>query len=60
MGLPSLTEILKMIDVFLQLKKQIEDGIAGIKDTAMRKKIEKAYKNHDLAALRKLILGRDN
>ena len=60
MPLPSLSEILKMVDVLLQLEKKIETAIASITDTAMREKIEKAYKNHDLVALRKLILGRDN
>ncbi len=52
-----LTEILKILDVIIQLEKKIETAIASEKDENRRKKIVKAYKNRDLAAMRELILS---
>jgi hypothetical protein len=47
-----LTEILKILDVIIQLEKKVEMAIASEKDTNRREKIEKAFKARDLAALR--------
>lgn len=47
-----LTEILKILDVIIQLEKKVELVIAAEKDTNRREKIEKAFKARDLAALR--------
>ena len=50
-----LSEILKILDVVIQLEKKIETAIEGEKDIKRREKIAKAYKERDLVALRELL-----
>jgi hypothetical protein len=52
-----LTEILKILDVIIQLEKKVETAIASEKDTNRREKIAKAIKDRDCDALRKLLFG---
>ena len=52
-----LAEILKILDVIIQLEKKIETAIAAEKDLARREKIAKACKDRDVDALRKLLFG---
>ena len=47
-----LAEILKILDVIIQLEKKVETAIAAEADTKKREKIEKAFKARDLAAMR--------
>jgi hypothetical protein len=53
-----LTEILKILDVIIQLEKKVEVAIAAEKDTNKREAISKACKERDVKKLRELILGR--
>ena len=55
-----LAEILKILDVIIQLEKKIETAIAAEKDTNKREVISKACKERpvDVKKLRELILGR--
>jgi hypothetical protein len=53
----NLAEILKILDVIIQLEKKIETAIVSEKDTNRREKIAKAIKDRDSDALRKLLFG---
>lgn len=50
--IPTIQEALKMLDVLIQLEKKIETAIAAEKDVKRREKLEKAFKDRDLAAYR--------
>jgi hypothetical protein len=51
----ALTDIIKIVDVIIQLEKQISEAIAIEKDKKRRKKLEKAIKDRDLDTLRHIL-----
>lgn len=50
--IPTIQEALKILETLIGLEKKIETAIAADKDIARREKLEKAFKDRNLAAYR--------
>jgi hypothetical protein len=53
--MPSLSELLKLLDKLISIEQQAEKIIKSEKDKARREKIAKAFKDRDGASLRDVI-----
>ncbi len=48
--IPTIQEAFKILEVIISLEKKVETAIAADKDIKRREKLEKAFKDRDLAA----------